>query len=472
MGVINFMEFTELSPKDADRIIEEHHIFYESQQTRSMDFRINQLKKLKEGIKKYETRIYEAFYVDLRKSEFEVYTTEIGFVLGSISNAIKHLAQWTKPERVRTPLYLFPAKSYIISEPYGTVLIIGPYNYPFQLLIEPLIGAMAAGNCAVLKASENVPNVSRVIIEMISSIFDKNYIRCVRGNRETNTSLANSDFNYIFFTGSESVGKVIMEAAAKNLVPVSLELGGKSPVIVDESADIKVAAQRIIWGKTINAGQTCVAPDYLVVHESVKDELINELKVSIQRFYGEDPVLSKDFGRIVNERHFNRLKAILEKDRENIIYGGGVNLEKRYVEPTLLEISSWEVAAMSEEIFGPILPIIVYSDLNEVIGKIKSLSKPLALYLFTKSRKVEEKVLCEISSGGVSINDTIIHLSNPNLPFGGVGSSGIGSYHGKESFITFSHRRSIVKRSNKFNISILFPPYNKKNLDVIKKFMH
>ncbi len=466
------MEFTELSPKDVEKIIEEHHKFYESNITRSMDFRIEQLKKLKEGIKEYETRIYEAFYEDLGKNEFEAYTTEVGFVLGSITSAIKHLRKWAKPKRVMTPLYLFPAKSSIISEPYGTVLIIGPYNYPFQLLIEPLIGAIAAGNCAVLKASGNVPNVSRVVIDMISSIFDKNYVRCVGGNRETNTSLANGAFDYIFFTGSETVGKVIMEAAAKNLVPVSLELGGKSPVIVDESADIKIAAQRIIWGKTINAGQTCVAPDYLVVHESVKKELISELKAQIQKFYGENPILSKDFGRIVNERHSKRLKAILEKDADYIIYGGKVDLEKRYVEPTLIETSSFEAASMSEEIFGPILPIIVYSDLNEILGKIKRLSKPLALYLFTTNSKVEEKVLREISSGGVTINDTIIHLSNPKLPFGGVGSSGMGSYHGEESFITFSHRRSIVKRSNKINISILFPPYNKKNLEVIKKFMH
>ncbi len=460
----------ELSSIDVDKIIEDHYKFFESKKSRDIDFRINQLRSLKSAIKKYEYKIYEALYKDLGKCEFESYTTEVGFVLSSISHTIKNLKKWAKKEKVKTPLYLFPAKSFIISEPYGTVLIIGPYNYPFQLLIEPLVGALAAGNCVVLKPSENVPNLSRVITEMITETFPKEYIRSVEGGVETNTSLINGTFDYIFFTGSAQVGKIIMEAAARNLVPVTLELGGKSPVIVDESADIKVAAQRIIWGKTINVGQTCVAPDYVVVNNKVKDDLIKELRVQIQSFYGKDAIESKDYGRIVNDRHFLRLKNILDKEADKIICGGKVNREKRYIEPTLID-ASWEGAAMSEEIFGPILPIISFSNLDEVIGKIKRLSKPLALYLFAENYKVEEKVLEEISSGGACINDTITHLANPELPFGGVGNSGIGAYHGKESFKTFSHRRSVVRKTTKINIPIVFPPFNKKNLDNVKKLM-
>lgn len=464
------MGFTELSPKDINKIIEEHHRFYESKKSRDINFRINQLKNLKTGIKKYESRIYEALYKDLGKCEFESYTTEVGFVLSSISHTIKNLRSWAKEEKVKTPLYLFPAKSYIISEPYGTVLIIGPYNYPFQLLIEPLIGAIAAGNCVVLKPSENVPNISKIITEMITEIFPKEYICSVEGGIETNTSLINGAFDYIFFTGSAQVGRIVMEAAAKNLIPVTLELGGKSPVIVDESADIKVAAQRIIWGKTINVGQTCVAPDYVVVDERIKNEFIEELKTQIENFYGKDAIKSKDYGRIVNDRHFQRLKNILDRECDKIIYGGKVDRENRYIEPTLIE-ASWEGAAMKDEIFGPILPIIGYKNLDEVVKRIKKLPKPLALYLFTENQNIEEKVLEEVSSGGACINDTITHLANPELPFGGVGSSGIGAYHGKESFITFSHRRSVVRKTTKINIPIIFPPFNKNNLDNIKRFM-
>ncbi|MBE6061119.1 MAG: aldehyde dehydrogenase [Clostridium sulfidigenes] len=464
------MRFMELSSIDVDKIIEDHYKFFESKKSRDIDFRINQLRSLKSAIKKYEYKIYEALYKDLGKCEFESYTTEVGFVLNSISHTIKNLKKWAKKEKVKTPLYLFPAKSFIISEPYGTVLIIGPYNYPFQLLVEPLVGALAAGNCVVLKPSENVPNLSRVITEMITETFPKEYIRSVEGGIETNTSLINGTFDYIFFTGSAQVGKIIMEAAARNLVPVTLELGGKSPVIVDESADIRVAAKRIIWGKTINVGQTCVAPDYVVVNNKVKDELIKELKLQIQSFYGKDAMESKDYGRIVNDRHFIRLKNILDKEADKIIYGGKVNREKRYIEPTLID-ASWEGAAMSEEIFGPILPIISFSNLDEIIGEIKKLSKPLALYLFTENYEVEKKVLEETSSGGACINDTITHLANPELPFGGVGNSGIGAYHGKESFKTFSHRKSVVRKTTKINIPIVFPPFNKKNLDNVKKLM-
>ncbi|WP_027624460.1 aldehyde dehydrogenase [Clostridium lundense] len=464
------MDKIELTLEDVEVILEKHKAFFNTQETKSIDFRIEQLKKLKCGIKKYESRILEALKKDLRKNEVEAYITEVGFVYNSIEEAIKNLKRWAKPKKVKTPVVLMPAKSFIISEPYGTVLIIGPYNYPFQLIIEPLIGVIAAGNCAVLKPSDMSPNVSSVIMQLIGDTFENRYVSCVEGSIETNTALINSHFEYIFFTGSIAVGKIIMEAAAKNLVPVTLELGGKSPVIVDGSADIKLAAKKIIWGKTVNAGQTCVAPDYVVVHNSIKDKLIKEMEMSIKEFFGTDIQKSESLGRIINDKHFNRLKNILEKDKEQIIYGGKYDEIEKYIEPTIVEVSSWDAASMGEEIFGPILPIMTYINLDKVINDIKKQPKPLALYLFTTNKNVENKVLSQISSGGVCINETITHLANSALPFGGVGNSGIGSYHGEQSFITFSHRKSVLKKSNRFVNKMLFPPYNEKQLNLIKKF--
>ena len=465
------MKAVELQPQDVEKILKEHNAFFDTQVTKNTDFRIEQLKNLRTGIKKYESKISEALKTDLGKHEFEAYATEIGFVYNSIEEALVNLKKWANPQKVRTPVYLFPAKGMIMSEPYGTVLLIGPYNYPFQLLVEPLVGAIAAGNCAVLKPSEVSPHVSAIVTEMISTVFDSNYIRSVEGNVETNTALINSAFDYIFFTGSAEVGKIVMAAAAKNLVPVTLELGGKSPVIVDETADIKIAAQRIIWGKTLNAGQTCVAPDYLMVHEAIKDELIAEMKNVIQKFFGADPQKSDCFGRIVNKRNFNRIKAVIESDNDSIVYGGSYNEDENYIEPTLIEVTSWNAASMREEIFGPVLPFISYINLDKAIKDIKKLPKPLALYLFTTNKAVEQKVLNEVSSGGVCINDTVTHLANPNLPFGGVGNSGMGSYHGQESFLTFSHRKSVLMRSNRLKVDLLFPPYDAKKLTAVKRFM-
>lgn len=462
--------YTELTPKHVTDILTEHQSFFQSHQTKSVEFRLVQLDKLNQAIIEFEPRITEALRKDLGKHPFETYTTEIGYALNSITHTKKNFKKWAKTKKVKTPIFLQPSKSMIRYEPYGTVLIIGPFNYPFQLLIEPLIGAIAAGNCAVIKPSELVPNVSAIVTEMIENTFDASYIRSVQGGVETNTSLINAPFDYLFFTGSVAVGKVVMEAAAKNLVPVTLELGGKSPAIVDESADIKAAAQRIIWGKTVNAGQTCVAPDYLMVHESVKEELIKEMKLVVQSFYSSSMEKSQDFGRIVNERHFQRLTSILEKDKDLIIYGGLINPDTRYIEPTLLE-ATWKSASMEDEIFGPILPILTYDNLADAIQSINRLSKPLALYLFTSNPQVEDKILNEISSGGVSINNTITHLANPELPFGGVGSSGIGAYHGRYSFLTFSHERSMMKSSNKINIPFLYPPYNDKKLGLVRRFL-
>ena len=440
------MDSKELTVDEIKVILDKQNKYFDSQATKNIDFRIKQLKKLKDGMKKYEDKINEALYIDLGKHKNEAYMTEVGLVYNTITHIIKNLKKWAKPERKKTPFYLMPSKSFVISEPYGTVLVIAPYNYPVELLLEPLAGAIAAGNTAVIKPSEMAPNVSKVIKEMIDEIFEEDYIKCIEGGIETNTSLLNNKFDYIFFTGSPTVGKIVMEAAAKNLTPVTLELGGKSPVIVDDSANIKEAAKRIIWGKTLNAGQTCVAPDYLMVNKKVKDQLLNEMKKAIYEFFGDNIEESNSFGRIINDKHFNRIRGLIEKDKEGIVFGGKYNEEKRYIEPTIIEVSSFKAETMSEEIFGPVLPVLSYENLDNAISEIKKLSKPLALYLFTTRKDVEQKVLGEISSGGACINDTITHLANSNIPFGGVGNSGMGSYHGKDTFTTFSHRKSVLKK--------------------------
>ena len=464
------MNNNDLKREDVVNILKKQDEFFYTHRTKSLDFRVNQLKKLKTVIKKNEEKIFDALYQDLRKNRVESYATEVGFIYSSIDETIKNLKKWSKDKKVKTPIFLQPAKSIIRYEPYGKVLIIGPFNYPFQLIIEPLIGVIAAGNCAVIKPSELSPNVSRVITEIINDTFDENYIISVEGGVETNTSLLSGNFDYIFFTGSVAVGKIVMEAAAKNLTPITLELGGKSPVIVDRNTNIKATARKIVWGKTVNVGQTCIAPDYLYVHENIKDELIEEMKKAVEELYGKNIEKSESYGRIINERHFNRLRAILDEDKDKIIYGGHHNINDKYISPTFIEIISRDVACMREELFGPILPIMTYNDLDKVIDDINNHDKPLALYLFTEDKKIQKKVIESTSSGGVSINDTILHVSNPNLPFGGVGPAGMGSYHGENSFRTFSHKRSILKKSNKINITPHYPPFNNKKLKMLKIF--
>ncbi|MGG3523950.1 aldehyde dehydrogenase [Bacillus pseudomycoides] len=450
------------------QLIQEHRQFFHNDYTKSLQFRLKQLEKLKISIQQYENQVLSALYQDLHKSEFEAYAAEIGFTLNSINFIMKYLKQWMKPQKVKTPIHFLPSKSYIIKEPYGTVLIIGPFNYPFQSLIEPLIGAIAAGNCAVLKPSENAPNVSTVINKIISETFDKQYIRVIEGDRETTSLLIHAPFDYIFFTGSVQVGKIVMEAAAKNLVPVTLELGGKGPAIVDETANLDIAAKRIIWGKFINAGQSCIAPDYVIAHKSVKVKLISKMKEIITRFYGSDVSKSNDYGRIVNERQFDRLISILEKDQNHIIFGGNSSRSHLYIEPTLLEVKSWDDAAMKEEIFGPILPIMEYNDLDGVIHMVNNHPKPLALYVFTENKNVEKQVLGRISFGGGCVNDTMSHMANLHLPFGGLGNAGFGSYHGKHSFDTFTHRKSILKKSSRIDLGFVFPPYRNK-IKILRK---
>lgn len=459
-----------LSLEQVSQILTEHKSYFHSGETKEIRFRIQQLNKLKNAIKKYEKDILDALYKDLRKSEFEAYSTEIGFVLDSISYMSKNLKKWSRPMKVKAPIHQYPSRTHIMYEPYGTVLIIGPFNYPFQLVIEPLIGAMAAGNCAVLKPSESTPTLSALIKTLIEETFDKNYIRVVEGERETTSALINSPFDYIFFTGSVPVGRIVMEAAAKNLVPVTLELGGKSPTIVDKAANLELAAKRIMWGKLINTGQTCIAPDYLLVHRDIKDNLIEKMKKIIVDFYGVDASKSSDFGRIVNTRQFDRLASIIDRDKGKIVYGGSYNREDLYIEPTLINNATWQDASMEDEIFGPILPILEYTDLDSIINMINERPKPLALYLFTEYSSIEQKVLNSVSFGGGCINDTISHVASPYLPFGGVGNSGIGGYHGEDSFKTFSHRKSILKKSTRFNLNLIYPPYKDK-VKLVKRFL-
>lgn len=436
--------------------------FFNTQQTKDISFRKEQLKKLSKAIKSYESDILEALYTDLGKNKIEAYATEIGITLKSIKNARKELKNWTKTKNVDTPLYLFPTKSYIKKEPYGTVLIIAPFNYPFQLVFEPLIGAIAAGNTAIIKPSELTPNVARVIKRLINETFDANYIEVIEGGIEETQTLIHLPFDYVFFTGSENVGKIVYQAASENLVPVTLEMGGKSPVIVDETANIKVASERICFGKFTNAGQTCVAPDYILVHESVKDDLITALSKTLREFYGQNIQQSPDYGRIVNLKHYHRLTSLLNSAQMNIVFGGHSDEDERYIEPTLLDHVTNDSAIMQEEIFGPILPILTYQSLDEAIAFIHQRPKPLSLYLFSEDENATQRVINELSFGGGAINDTLMHLANPKLPFGGVGASGMGRYHGKYSFDTFTHEKSYIFKSTRLESGVHLPPYKGK----------
>ncbi|HBC4007301.1 TPA: aldehyde dehydrogenase [Staphylococcus aureus] len=436
--------------------------FFNTQQTKDISFRKDQLKKLSKAIKSYESDILEALYTDLGKNKVEAYATEIGITLKSIKNARKELKNWTKTKNVDTPLYLFPTKSYIKKEPYGTVLIIAPFNYPFQLVFEPLIGAIAAGNTAIIKPSELTPNVARVIKRLINETFDANYIEVIEGGIEETQTLIHLPFDYVFFTGSENVGKIVYQAASENLVPVTLEMGGKSPVIVDETANIKVASERICFGKFTNAGQTCVAPDYILVHESVKDDLITALSKTLREFYGQNIQQSPDYGRIVNLKHYHRLTSLLNSAQMNIVFGGHSVEDERYIEPTLLDHVTSDSAIMQEEIFGPILPILTYQSLDEAIAFIHQRPKPLSLYLFSEDENATQRVINELSFGGGAINDTLMHLANPKLPFGGVGASGMGRYHGKYSFDTFTHEKSYIFKSTRLESGVHLPPYKGK----------
>ncbi len=384
---------------------------------------------------------------------------------------IKKLKSWSKRETVKTPMAYFPAKSYVYKDPYGVALIIGPFNYPLQLVILPLIGSISGENCTMVKPSENTPNTSLLIEKLLNENFDESYINVVNplGSKETVSHLLDMKFDYIFFTGSINVGKIVMEKASKNLIPITLELGGKSPCIVDKTSKIKLAAKRIVWGKFLNAGQTCVAPDYILVKKGIKEELIRELKNEIKTQLGEDPEKNINFPKIVNKNSLNKLKSYLNDG--DVIFGGSYNDESLYFSPTLMDNIKKDAPIYKEEIFGPILPIFEYETLKEAINFIRENDKPLALYCFTEDKNTENTILNTISSGGAVINDTIIHVTNPSLPFGGIGTSGIGKYHGKYSYLTFSNIKSVVKRSTLCEFPLRFPPYNDKKLKQIKKLI-
>ena len=445
--------------------------FFDKGNTKSYEFRLEQLRKLKEGIKKNETYIIDALTMDLGKPEFESYTAEIGVIYQEINSAIKNLKKWMKRKIVPTPIFLLPAISYIYSEPKGVVLIVAPWNYPFQLIMSPLIGAIAAGNCAVLKPSNKSIRTQHIISKIIEDTFDENYISFVEGHGSStvNPLIENYRFDHIFFTGSVNVGKIILELAAKHLTTVTLELGGKSPAIIHSDSDIDIAAKRIAWSKFYNVGQTCIAPDYVLVHESLKEEFIIKLQSYIKKYYGEHAEESSNYGRIISNDRFDKLISLLDKG--NIISGGRSHRKIKYIEPTLIDGVDINSKIMKEEIFGPILPILTYEDISEVVKIIRLNRYPLALYLFTKDKNIEDYIIESIEFGGGCINHAISHVINSNLPFGGVGFSGMGNYHSKYSFNTFSHQKSIFKALTKFELNLKFPPYSEMKLKLAKKFL-
>lgn len=452
---------------DISGLVARQREFFNTGATRSLKFRMNALKKLRASILRNEELINEAMKQDLNKSPTETYMCETGMVLEELSCHLKNLPKWGKEKRVATPMAQFHAKSFVSPEPYGVTLILSPWNYPIQLCLCPLVGAISGGNCAVIKPSAYAPATSSCIAHIIRETFPEEYIAVVEGGREQNRTLLDEQFDYIFFTGSVTVGKVVMDSAAKHLTPVTLELGGKSPVIVDRTANIPLAARRIAFGKILNAGQTCVEPDYLLLERSVKEEFVEAFKKTVGEFFPDGDMSSMP--TIISEKHYRRVTNLL-KDQP-VLFGGGTDEERRFVEPTLLDEVSPDAPIMQEEIFGPVLPMICYDRLEEVIDFVRARPKPLALYLFTSDKRTERRILDSCSFGGGCINDTIIHLATTKMPFGGVGASGMGSYHGKKSFDTFTHYRSIVKKSTWLDLPMRYHPYTDMKLKLIRKFM-
>jgi aldehyde dehydrogenase (NAD+) len=435
--------------------------------TLPVSLRKERILKLKKSIQERESLINQALKEDLGKSTFETYATEIGFILDEIGHTLKNIDEWSKPKKVKTPLTLFPGKSTVYPEAYGVVLIISPWNYPFQLCLSPLIGAVAAGNRVVIKPSEFAPKTSSVIQLILEDVFKKDEVILVEGGVEETQILLTQKFDYIFFTGSTMVGKIIMRAASEYLTPVTLELGGKSPCLIEESANLDMAAKRCAWGKFLNAGQTCVAPDYVLVPRHLQEEFISKLKNHLQVFYG-NVKSSKDYPRIINEKHFDRLMSLVVT--EKLAIGGDSSREEKYISPTVMKDVSWNDKVMEDEIFGPLLPIIPYDSLPDAIEQIVTRPKPLAFYVFSENESKRQEIITKVPFGGGCINDTVIHLANPNLPFGGVGTSGIGSYHGKKSFDTFTHYKSVFEQGSLVDIPLRYPPYEGK-LSWLKLFI-
>ena len=453
---------------DIKQIIELQQQFFKSGKTLDINFRLQTLKTIENAIKQYEPKIMEALKQDLGKSAFEGYMCEVGMTLSEITYLIKHIKKLAKPKTKRTPLAQFPSKSFQIKVPYGNVLILSPWNYPFMLAFEPLVDAIAAGNTVVLKPGSYAKHTSKIMKEIIENNFNPEYIAVVEGGRDINQELLDQKFDYIFFTGSKDVGKLVLEKAAQHITPVTLELGGKSPCIIDKSANLEISARRLVFGKFLNLGQTCVAPDYLLLHKDIAEQFLPILKQEIIMQFGKNPLENPDYGKIINEKHFERLKNLI--DGEKILIGGNNDNNAR-IEPTVLLDITLNSPVMQEEIFGPILPVLIYETHQQAIQIIEQNSHPLALYIFAKNKKVIKQYLHTVPFGGGCVNDTIIHLATSNMGFGGVGQSGMGSYHGKYGFNTFSHIKSIVNKKYWLDLPIRYQPYTKSKEKLMRKFM-
>lgn len=447
-------------------VVKKQRDYFNTHTTKSLEFRVNQLKRLKEAMSAYEGKLIEALHKDLRKSEMEAWSTEIGVTVAEIDHYIKNLGRWMKPERKKTPLFFQPGSSRLYREPFGVALVIAPWNFPVKNLIGPVLGAMAAGNTVVMKPSEISPYTSAVIKQMIDEYFKPEYMVVIEGGVPETTELLKQRFDYVFFTGGTEIGRIVYQAAAKHLTPCTLELGGKCPVIVDTDINIDITAKRIIWGKMLNAGQACVSVDHVFVNSKIKDKLIEKIKHYFKEFYGEDPFKSTDISSIISDKHFNRITNMIEGD---VIMGGKSDPERRFIEPTIIDNVTPEHKVMQEEIFGPVLPIITYDNLDDVIAQINKGEKPLALYIFSNNKSVQDKVINETSSGGVCINEITMHMATTELPFGGVGySGGMGSYNGWYGFDTFSHKRGVMKKAFFGDVKQKYPPYDASKLKFIK----
>lgn len=451
-----------------EAMVSRQRAFWNTGATRSVEWRLNQLKKLEQALEEREEALCAALKADLGKAAYESWLSEIGMTLGELRFARKHLKKWAAVKRRPSAMPLFPASSRVVPQPYGTVLIMSPWNYPVQLTLVPLVSALAAGNCAVVKPSAYAPNVARVVAELLGDIFPPEYVSVVQGGRAENAALLEQDFDYIFFTGSPAVGKTVMAAAAQHLTPVTLELGGKSPVIIAPDANIPLAARRIAWGKFLNAGQTCVAPDHVYIPQNLRDAFVKELAGQIHQLYGADPLAGPDLPKIINEKHFNRVAGLMGSGKTAV--GGRTDPETRRIEPTVLVDVAESDGVMQEEIFGPVLPVLTYDSLDDLIARQQKKARPLALYIFTGDRALEKRIVSALPSGGVCVNDTVIHLANPHVPFGGVGNSGMGACHGRTGFDTFTHYRTVVRRGA-LDLPMRYAPYGGKNLNTVKKLM-
>lgn len=456
-----------MEAKEMIEILNSQKEFFSTGATLSIDTRIDYLKKLKRIVEKYEKDICNALTIDLGKSEYEGFMCEVGLVLTEISYMIKHTKKFAKEKRVHTPLSQFASRSFKKPSPYGNVLIMSPWNYPFLLTIDPLVDAIAAGNTAIVKPSAYSPATSSIIEKIITECFPSEYVAVVTGGRKENSSLLEQKFDLIFFTGSQNVGKEVLRHASENLTPAVLELGGKSPCIIDASAKIKLAAKRIVFGKYVNCGQTCVAPDYILCDKSIKDELVAEIIKQVKLQYGETPLSNPDYGKIINEKHFDRISSLI--DESKVVLGGKSNRKTLQIEPTVMDNVTWEDSVMGEEIFGPILPILTFDTLDEVCAMLSDKQKPLALYYFSENKNNIKQILNRCSFGGGCVNDTIIHLATNEMGFGGVGESGMGSYHGKDGFDTFSHYKSIVDKKTWIDLPMRYQPYKS---NFYKKLLH